>query len=201
LDFFFELLKEHFHQHGYWTVAIALLLENAGIPVPGESVLLFASFLAYSEGTMRLPLLIPIAITACAVGDNVGYWIGVHGGRPLLERYQKFFRISPERLAKGEETFARYGAPTVFLARFIFGLRVFAGPLAGVLKMPWRRFLVFNIMGAAVWATTICVVGAVFGRHWDRMLQLLGEVNTGILVVAGVVIAILWWRYRFKKNS
>lgn len=201
MDFFFEFLKGHFHQHGYWTVAIALLLENAGIPVPGESILLFASFLAFSEGSMRLPLLIPLAIAACAVGDNLGYWIGVHGGRPLLERYQRIFRISPQRLAKAEETFARFGAPTVFMARFIFGLRVFAGPLAGVLKMPWRRFLIFNILGAVVWVTTICVVGALFGRHWDRMLRLLGEVNTGFLVVAAVAIAILWWHYRFKKNS
>jgi membrane protein DedA with SNARE-associated domain len=201
LESLFGILKDHFNDHGYWTVALALLLENAGVPVPGESILLFASFLAYSQGTMQLRWIIPIAIVAAVLGDNLGYWLGLRGGRPLLERYQRFFRISPPSLAKAERTFARFGALTVFLARFIFGLRVIAGPLAGVLKMPWRRFLLFNALGATVWVIVISVVGALFGRHWERVMEVMGEVNTGILVVAAVVVALLWWRYRFRKNS
>jgi membrane protein DedA with SNARE-associated domain len=201
LESLFGILKDHFNDHGYWTVALALLLENAGVPVPGESILLFASFLAYSQGTMQLRWIIPVAIVAAVLGDNLGYWLGLRGGRPLLERYQRFFRISPASLAKGERTFERFGALTVFLARFIFGLRVMAGPLAGVLKMPWRRFLLFNALGATVWVIVISVVGALFGRHWERVMEVMGEVNTGILVVAAVVVALLWWRYRFRKNS
>jgi membrane protein DedA with SNARE-associated domain len=201
VEFLFEILKAHFNSHGYWTVAVALLLENAGVPVPGESILLFASFVAYSHGTMQLRWIIPIAIVAAVLGDNLGYWIGSRGGRPLLHRYRRFFRISDERLEKAEQTFARYGAPTVFLARFIFGLRMFAGPLAGVLKMPWRRFLLFNVLGATVWVTIIVAIGALFGRHWNEVLRVMGEVNTGILIAAVVVAALLWWRYRFKRNS
>lgn len=200
MEFFFELLKEHFKDHGYWTVAVALLLENAGLPVPGESILLFATFVAYSEGTIRLPLLVPLAIVAASLGDNIGYWIGARGGRPLLIRYQRFFHISQNTLERGERTFETYGAPTVFIARFIFGLRVIAGPLAGVLQMPWRRFLLFNVLGATVWVCAISAVGALFGRHWDKILRVMGEINTGVLIVAGVVIAALWLRYRIKRR-
>jgi membrane protein DedA with SNARE-associated domain len=199
MEFLFGLLNEHFAQHGYWTVALALLLENAGVPVPGESILLFASFVAYSQGTIKLSLLIPIAIVAAAVGDNLGYWLGARGGRPLLARYQRFFRISQSSLTKGEQTFARYGAVTVFVARFVFGLRVIAGPLAGVLKMPWKKFVVFNVMGATVWVIAISTVGALFGRHWDDVMRVMGEVNGGILAMAAVVAAVLWWRYRTRN--
>src|SRR4051812_44302834 len=96
----FEVLRVFFDQYGYWTIALALLLENAGIPVPGETVLLFASFLAYSEQTLHLPYIILIGIVACTIGDNVGYAIGKHGGRPLLERYRRLFRIRSETVAK-----------------------------------------------------------------------------------------------------
>jgi membrane protein DedA with SNARE-associated domain len=200
VEFFFELLRDHFKHHGYWTVAVALLLENAGLPVPGESILLFATFIAYTEGTIRLPLLIPLAILAASLGDNIGYWIGSRGGRPLLIRYQRFFRISQHTLERGEQTFARYGAPTVFIARFVFGLRVIAGPLAGVLQMPWKRFVLFNVLGATVWVCAISTVGALFGRHWDRVLRVMGEVNTGALIAIVAVIAAVWLRYRIKSR-
>lgn len=200
MELFFELLKSYFRQHGYWTVALALLLENAGLPVPGESILIFACFIAQTEGSIQLRWLIPLAILAATVGDNLGYWIGARGGRPLLHRYQRFFHISEARLARAEQTFQRFGAPTVFFARFIFGLRVFAGPLAGVLKMPWRRFLLFNLLGAAVWVCAISVVGVLFGRHWNELIRVVRDVNTGVLIAAAVAALFLWWRYRFKRS-
>lgn len=199
MEFFFDILREHFANHGYLTVAIALLLENAGLPVPGESILLFASFTAYSEGSISFPTLVMVAILACAIGDNIGYWIGLTGGRTLLVKYQKFFHVSQATLDRGEATFAKYGAATVFVARFVFGLRVIAGPLAGVLKMPWRKFVVFNILGAIVWVSAITTVGALFGRHWDQVMEKLGEVNGGILI-AVVVVAAIWWHFRRRKK-
>ena len=83
----FEVLRTHFREWGYWTVLVALLLENAGVPVPGETVLLFASFLAFSEKRLHLPYIIVVGIGACTLGDNLGYLLGHHGGRRLLERY------------------------------------------------------------------------------------------------------------------
>lgn len=198
MEFFFDILREHFANHGYLTVAIALLLENAGLPVPGESILLFASFTAYSEGTIKFPILVTTAILACAIGDNIGYWLGSTGGRSLLVKYQKFFHISQATLDRSEATFAKYGAVTVFVARFIFGLRVIAGPVAGVLKMPWGRFVIFNVLGAIVWVSAITTVGALFGRHWDDVMEKLGEVN-GSILVGVVIVLLLWWRFRKRS--
>ena len=197
----FEVLRQFFDQYGYWTIAIALLLENAGIPVPGETVLLFASFLAYSEQSLHLPYIILIGIVACTVGDNIGYAIGKRGGRPLLERYQRFFRIRTETITKGERLFGKYGSITILFARFVFGLRIIAGPLAGVLQMPWKQFAVFNFLGAAVWVTVISCVGYFVGTEWTELLRVMKQINTGVLIAAAVVAAVFWWRRRTKKSA
>ncbi|ABF39633.1 conserved hypothetical protein [Candidatus Koribacter versatilis Ellin345] len=199
MEFLFDFLREHFQQHGYWTVAIALLLENAGVPVPGESILLFASFVAYSQGTIRIPLLIVVAIASAVAGDNIGYWIGLRGGRPLLEKYQKFFRISHQTLVKGEQSFERYGSATVFIARFVFGLRIICGPLAGVLRMPWRRFLLFNVLGATVWVVAMVTIGALFGRHWNKVVEVMGGVNAVIFVAVAIALFLAWRHFRRRR--
>ena len=191
----FDFLRTFIADYGYWAVALALLCENAGIPVPGETTLLLASFLAYSEHTLDLGWIIVVATCAATLGDNLGYALGHYGGRPLLERYRHIFRISDSSLERGERLFARYGAFTVFFARFIFGLRVFAGPLAGVLRMPWKAFAVFNFLGAAVWVTVIATVGYFFGKHWDALEQAMGRVNLGVGAVVLVLILFLWRKY------
>lgn len=192
----FELLRDFFHDYGYWTVAFALLLENAGVPVPGETILLFASFLAYSERELHLPIIILVAIAACTLGDNLGYAIGRRGGRALLRRYQNIFRIRDKTIARGERLFARYGAVTVFFARFVFGMRIIAGPLAGVLHMEWKRFVLFNFLGAVVWVTVISLVGYFFGSQWETVLRIVGRVKFGFAIALVVAILLLWWRYR-----
>jgi len=190
----FHHLREFVADYGYWAIAIALLSENAGLPVPGETALLFASFLAYSEHRLHLGWIIVVATCAATVGDNLGYVIGYHGGRPLLDRYHKFFHVEPSMLARGEALFARYGPFTIFFARFVFGMRVVAGPLAGALRMPRRAFVLFNFLGAAVWVTVIAGVGYLFGRHWSELVRILGRVNLVILLVAGIVALYLWTR-------
>jgi membrane-associated protein len=200
-DYLFEVFRNFFHHYGYWAVGLALLLENAGIPVPGETILLFASFLAFSTGQLHLPSIIVIATVACTLGDNLGYFIGSRGGRPLLERYSKLFRIGPEIIARGEELFKRRGALTVFIARFIFGMRIIAGPLAGVLRMPWKRFLLFNFLGAVSWVTVISLVGYFFGSQWDRLMHIVKNANIAILVLILIFALIHWLRHRSQKSE
>lgn len=188
-------LQDYVVQYGYWAVALSLLLENAGVPVPGETILLLASFLAYSREELELSYIIVVAVCAATLGDNLGFAIGYRGGRPLLDRYQKFFRISPATIQRGERLFEQYGAITIFFARFIFGLRVIAGPLAGVLRMRWKRFAVFNFLGALLWVSVISTVGYKFGKHWDRLVHYIEKLNVGIAILVGVALVILWlWR-------
>jgi membrane protein DedA with SNARE-associated domain len=188
-------LRAFVADYGYWAVALALLSESAGIPLPGEITLLLASFLAYSEHQLHLGWIIVVATCAATLGGDLGYVGGYYGGRPLLDRYQSIFRISSTTLKRGEEMFARHGAAAIFFARFIFGLRTFAGPLAGVLRMRWQAFALFNFLGAAAWVTVMASVGYLFGRHWHTLLRTMQRFNIAVLIVAGVAILLWWWRY------
>jgi membrane protein DedA with SNARE-associated domain len=193
------LLRDFLIHHGYWAVAATLLLENMGLPVPGETILLLASFLAYSEHLLRLPILILTGILAATLGDNIGFVIGYRGGRALLQKYQHLLRMSPGTIRRGERVFERYGTVTIFFARFVFGLRMIAGPLAGVLRMHWKKFAVFNFLGATLWVCTICVVGYLFGQHWNALVSLLRRADALIALIAAVVVFVLWRRHR--RNS
>jgi membrane-associated protein len=197
----FDILSGYFDQYGYWTLFLALLLENAGVPVPGETILLFASFLAFSEQQLRLPYIIVFGILAATLGDNLGYSIGRRGGRPLLDRYASLLRIPEQTIPKAERLFARYGNITVYVARFIFGMRIIAGPLAGVLRMPWGRFVLFNFLGAATWVTVISVLGYTFGEHWVELTKALGRLNLVLAVIAAYVGLLLWRRYKARRDS
>ncbi len=174
-----DLLRGYLVHYGYWAVAAALLLENAGLPVPGETVLLLASFLAYSEGELHLPYIVLIGICAATLGD---------------------IRVPGRVLTKGERLFQRYGAAAIFFARFIFGMRIIAGPLAGVLRMPWRKFVAFNLMGAALWVTVISTVGYLFGRHWDLLTHYLEQADIAIALIV-VVMLVVWWRKRQQTEA
>ncbi|HKV80738.1 MAG TPA: DedA family protein [Candidatus Sulfotelmatobacter sp.] len=195
-----DFLRGVIVQYGYWAVGGALLLENTGIPVPGETILLLASFLAYSEHDLQLSGIIVVGTICATLGDNMGFALGYYGGRRLLERYQSLFRIEKPAVARGERIFARYGSLTIFFARFVFGMRIIAGPLAGVLRMPWKRFLLFNFMGAAVWVSVIASVGYFFGRHWDRLEREMKRFDIFVAVVVLLIAAFLWWRNRWAKN-
>ena len=183
-----------FTHFGYWAVFFGVMLENAGIPVPGETILLFASFLAW-QGRFELTVVILIACCGATLGDNIGFAIGRHGGPALLDRYTRRSKHLHKRLAQAEAFFHRHGAWTVFIARFVTGLRVFAGPLAGALRMSWPRFLFFNFSGAVVWSIAISLVGYFFGSQWELLLHILKRVNAAIFAVAALLVWLLWRRH------
>ena len=191
-----DLLRKYFAEYGYWTVAFVLLLENAGIPLPGETTLLFAAALAFSEHKLTLWGVIVVGVIACTLGDNLGYWIGRRGGRLLLDRQRRIFRISEEHLARGERFFLRYGSFTVFFSRFVFGLRILAGPLAGVLKMPWKKFALFNFLGAALWVSVVASLGYFFGSRWEWFMGELDDLQLVFAILAIIGLLFLWRRQR-----
>ncbi len=190
---------ELFDTFGYWAVFFGVMLENAGIPVPGETILLFASFLAW-QGDFELQYVIGLAILGATAGDNIGFLIGRIGGRRLLDRFTSKSRHIHSRLTQAERFFHAHGAWTVFIARFVTGLRVFAGPLAGALGMRWFKFLFYNFTGAVVWSVAISLVGYFFGSQWHLLLKLLKRVNIGIFIFVALLLYLAWRRHK-KRHA
>lgn len=199
----FDKLVHLFILYGYWTVFFGVMLENAGLPIPGETVLLVASFLAANSDEVDLNIrwIIVIAVLGATLGDNLGYWIGRRGGRPFLELHAKRFFIRKSHIDRAEREFHRYGSWTVFFARFITGLRVVAGPFAGVLHLPWLRFLLFNFSGAVVWATVISLVGYFFGSEWPLLLKIIKRFSVVALLAFAAIFLFIFFRNRRKRSS
>lgn len=158
---------------GYPGIAAIVGLESAGLPLPGETTLIAAGYLA-ATGHLSLPLVIGSAALGAIVGDSLGYLVGRKGGRRLLERRGRWLGVTPEKLAKADRYFARHGAKTVFFGRFVALLRILAGPLAGAAKMPYRRFLAANVAGALTWATTVGTLAFFFGKPVAAFLGSMG---------------------------
>ena len=136
-----------------------------------------------------MPWVIVVGICAATMGDNIGYWIGRRGGRPLLEKWKHFFRISDDTIHAGEDFLRRRGSVAIFAARFIAGMRIVAGPLAGVLCMEWKRFLAANAAGAAVWATAIACAGYFFGSQYEALAGVVKQ--TELVILLAVVLVAL----------
>ena len=196
-----ETARHYLQTYGYWAVLVALLGENAGLPLPGETILILASFFAYQGEHLKLPWVIVVGICACTMGDNIGYWIGRRGGRPLLEKWKHFFRISDDTIHAGEDFLRRRGSVAIFAARFIAGMRIVAGPLAGVLCMEWKRFLAANAAGAAVWVTVIACAGYFFGSQYEALADAMKETELVILGVVVVVVLYFWRRNRKRARQ
>jgi membrane protein DedA with SNARE-associated domain/membrane-associated phospholipid phosphatase len=183
------LLATLLARYGYAIVFVGVFLESAGVPVPGETVLLGASFFA-SRGLFSLPWVIGLGVAAAILGDNLGYAIGRRGGRPLVERHGRLLGLTATRLAAFDTFFQRHGAETVFLARFVTGLRVVAALLAGVSRLPWSQFLFYNAAGALTWATAVALLGYFFGQSWDLLHRWMGKAAlfaTALVIALGVV--------------
>src|SRR5260370_4576016 len=144
---------------GYPAVIIFVMIESSGIPFPGETMLLLAAFYAAVSQQLQIPIVIACAAVGAMIGDNIGYYIGRSGGRALVTRYGKYVRIKPEHLDRAEKFFAKHGNKTVFFGRFIAVLRACAAFLAGVNKMPWRTFLVYNAAEGILSATLVGTIG------------------------------------------
>ncbi len=171
-------------------------IESLGIPVPGETALLVGVFLA-TQGRLSVPLVALVAWVGAVVGDNLGYAIGRRWGTRLvrLPAIGRFY--TTDRLERAEDVFARRGWVAVFTGRFVALLRIFAGPLAGMHRMPWTGFFLANAAGGAVWVAVIVVVGVLIGNNLDRAVSLVGRVGyiglgaLAVLVAAYVGVRIL----------
>ncbi|MEA2440898.1 MAG: hypothetical protein QOH76_2322 [Thermoleophilaceae bacterium] len=173
-------------QIGYGALFGTIVAESAGLPVPGETALLAAGLLAGS-GHLALPLVIAVGAGAAIIGDNLGYVLGRRGGRALLTRGKLLREHRARAIVRGERFFERHGAKTVFFGRWIAGVRVVVAVLAGASTMPWRRFLIYNTLGAVAWAVTIAGTAALFGPVGAVVVYGAGLAATATAAMAAMV--------------
>jgi membrane protein DedA with SNARE-associated domain len=195
---FLNDLSSPLDHYGLWAVLALVLIEDFGIPVPGETVLIAAAVFAGS-GRMNVFAVALVGFAAAVLGDNIGYAIGRFGGRKLVDRWGKYVFLTPERLERAESFFGRHGAKIIVIARFVEGLRQANGIIAGIGKMDWRRFLACNALGAALWVGTWVGVGYLAGRHITAIYNAITKYSLYAAIVAVIAIAI-WAASRAHKR-
>ncbi|HEY9438231.1 MAG TPA: DedA family protein [Streptomyces sp.] len=186
----------------YLLVGLVIGLESLGVPLPGEIILVSGALLASQSGEIDPVVLGASASAGAIIGDSVGYAIGRKGGRPLLawlgSRFPRHF--GEAQVGMAERTFEKWGMGAVFLGRFIALLRIFAGPLAGVLRMPYWKFLIANVLGGVIWAggtTAVVYTMGVVAEAWLKRFSWLGL----LAAVLFGVISMLVLKNRAKKAA
>ncbi len=197
-------LEPTLNQYGYLAVAGLVLLEDFGVPVPGETVLILGAVYA-GAGRLNVVLVALLAFLAAVLGDNIGFAIGHFGGRPLVERFGRYILLTPERVDKTTAFFQRHGGKIVIVARFIEGLRQANGIIAGISGMHWATFLVFNMIGAALWVAVWVSIGYLSGSHIDSIYNTAAQYST-YLAIAAALFVLVWigravYRRRLRRAT
>jgi membrane protein DedA with SNARE-associated domain len=182
---------------GYPAIFLIVVLGNAGLPVPEETILGVAGYLVW-RGHLNLSVVLVVGLVSAVLGDNIGYWVGRRWGRERMTRYAHWALGHPERLDSMRAFVARRGPLAVFVARFIPGVRFMAGPLAGSLGLHFMPFFAANVLGAAIYVPVAVglgyAVGYGFGEYVERLRRLVGDVERALLisVLVGALVVLAW---------
>ena len=196
-------LEPTLDRFGYLALGL-IFLEDFGVPVPGETVLIIAAVYA-GTGRLSIWLVALIGFLAAVLGDNVGFGIGHFGGRPLAERYGKYIFLTPERLDKTASFFDRHGGKVIVIARFVEGLRQANGIIAGITGMHWKKFVIFNSLGAALWVGVWVSIGYFSGSNIDSIYAAATRYEVYFGIAVGLVILAFIghrvWRWRRERKQ
>jgi membrane protein DedA with SNARE-associated domain len=188
------------HHYGLLALFLIVMLESGGVPLPGETALVAAAIFA-SQGKLNIVEVIGVAAAAAIIGDNLGYWVGRTGGRNLLERFGPLRRWSARTLPWSERFFQRHGGKTIFLARFFSVLRVTAAWIAGISRMHWWTFFLWNAAGGICWAVLVGLVAYYVGHAAADAINHYGLwAGAGLVVVLAIVwLAVHLWKKRVLR--
>src|SRR5215469_7308253 len=193
-------IQQAVETYGYWGVLIVVGLESMGIPLPGETALLAASIYAGTSNRISPALVMVAAAAGAILGDNCGFAIGHFGGAPLLRRLSQVFHLDSRILEYAQVYFARHGNKTVFLGRFFSPLRATVALLAGINHMPWRTFLVWNMLGGVTWATIFGSLGYFLGNNLTLLGRILqASAIAGIVLLCLILAGLAFFLRRFHK--
>jgi undecaprenyl-diphosphatase len=185
---------------GYPALGLFVGVEALGIPLPGETAVIFGG-LAAASGRLSIVWVIVVAAAGAIIGDNIGFMIGRRGGRALLERPGRFERERRRVLEVGDPFFERHGAKAVFLGRWITGLRVWTSWLAGASDMNWPTFLLFNALGGAAWATSVALAAYYGGHGAEHVFSQIGLYGIPVALVLFAAFGAWWWRRRRMREQ
>lgn len=193
---------------GYPAVTLFIMIESAGIPFPGETMLLFASFYAAIDNHLQIYFIIPCAALGAILGDNIGYFVGRTGGRAFALKFGRYLFIKPHHLDRAERYFAKHGDKTVFFGRFVSLLRAWSAFLAGINHMPWRKFLFYNAAGGIVWAILYGTLGYLAGHFLhnnftavQHIASTISWLGAGLIAAVILLIAIIIFVRRRRRRS
>ena len=198
-----NFLSPYMATYGYYLVFFGVALECSamlGLIIPGETILLLASFYA-AHGELSLTTVILLAMAGAFIGDNIGYSIGRKGGRRFILAYGKYVFITRKHQRAVDRYFKEHGGKTILIARFTSFLRALAAFTAGSLKMPYRVFFWYDLIGAIAWSIAISLLGYFLGGNWPLVEKIIERVGYGALVLIVLIIVIaLFLRYRRRKK-
>lgn len=186
---------------GYAGVVLLMAIESACIPLPSEIIMPFAGYLVHT-GQFNLWLVGIAGAVGCVLGSLIAYWVGMYGGRPLIEKYGKFVLVSKHDLDLADRWFARYGEIITFFSRLLPVIRTFIAFPAGIARMNLKRFIIYTFLGSLPWCIGLAYVGQILGEQWDKNETLKAwfhrfDFVIGIILLLGAV----WWIWRHLKNS
>jgi membrane protein DedA with SNARE-associated domain len=191
-------LIEHY---GYLIVFFGVMLGTTGIPFPSAALLLAAGVLV-QQGHLNLRDAIVFGILGAIIGNQIGYWIGHRAGRPFVLKWGRYVKLTPERLDRVEGLLARYGGKAVFAARFFSVSRLLGALVAGMSRMPWGTFVIYSVLGGAVWATSVVLVGYFFGESWGSSQGWSGRASLLLVLLLGVALGFyLTYRWTTSRRS
>jgi membrane protein DedA with SNARE-associated domain len=184
---------------GYAGVAGLMAIESACIPLPSELIMPFAGFLA-SQGRFSLWALGIVGALGCVIGSIPAYFLGLYGGRPLIEKYGKWVLLSHHDLDLADRLFQRHGEPVVFFARLLPVVRTFIAFPAGVSKMNLRRFVIYTFAGSLPWCLGLAYLGMKLGQHWETLGKYFHRFDAviGALIVLGIILYV--WRHLRQRG-
>ena len=182
-------LEPTLNQFGYLAVLGLVLIEDFGVPVPGETILILAAIYA---GTGRLNVVLAglLGFVGAVIGDNIGFAIGHFGGRPLIERFGRYIFLTPARIERATGFFDRHGGWIIIVARFIEGLRQANGIIAGISGIHWAKFLLFNAIGAALWVGVWTTLGYLSGSNINTIYNTATRFSTYLAIAVGVLVLV-----------
>ncbi|MFL6286630.1 MAG: DedA family protein [Pyrinomonadaceae bacterium] len=186
---------------GYGGVALLMAIESACIPLPSEIIMPFAGYLVY-KGQFNLWAVGVAGAFGCVVGSWVAYYVGLYGGRPLIEKYGRYVLLSSRDLDLADRWFARYGEVIVFASRLLPVVRTFIAFPAGIARMNMTRFTLYTFLGSLPWCIGLAYVGQLLGEQWDKNETLKTWFHRfDFLIGILIVVAVVWWVWRHLKHS